>query len=664
ARVVPSHPLVAQTIDDCLHEAMDIDGLKDLLRSIERGERAVAVRDVVEPSLFAQAVLNANPYAFLDDAPLEERRTQAVQSRRWIDPETAQSFGALDPNAIQRVIAEVWPSPRNTDELYDTLSLLRVAHPAVLLSYVTGDSTCDSAVLRTWFDENLAMRRVLEIELVPGTGSAWIAADFIAAATALWPKLRDRVGQVQAQTAVAREEALLAVVHGWLEVCGPITSRALSTLLHIDAAELDRALHSLEAQGITLRGRFSPGCADLEWCDRRLLARIHRYTLNRLRAEIEPVSAAGFWRFLCTWQFAAPGCQVEGLRGIQQVLDLLAGFEASAIAWEDSLLASRVTDYSPAILEQLTANGRFNWLRLSSISGKTGNTLRLMPMTIVPRAETACWRRLIVAADSEANLSANSQRIQDYLVRHGASFFDDILSGTALLRSQCEDALAELVTNGVITSDNFNGLRVLLTPASKRRNIAQTRRKRGIALGFEDAGRWTLLNANLPTEQRSADEITERIIVTLFRRYGVLFKRVLERETKLPPWRELLRCLRRMEARGEVRGGRFVAGFSGEQFALPQAVEMLRRCRDPGVDAQLVIVSAADPLNLAGVITPGVRIPAVFGARLAIADGEAAAVQFGNEIRFLKNVTTEAEIRLRTALVGSRSRAWGQRRRS
>ncbi|MSR15017.1 MAG: DEAD/DEAH box helicase [Gammaproteobacteria bacterium] len=665
-REVPDHPLVAQTIHDCLHEAMDITGLQALLTAIEHNEVIVVARDVSEPSLFAQAVLNANPYAFLDDAPLEERRTQAVQSRRWIDPTTASAFGALDLSAIQRVITEVWPSPRNADELHDALSLLRVVRACELDFSQGGEPGLNVGVLATLFNANLALTRVLEVALKPDDPAAWIAAENYSQTRLIWPGLRIIRGTVPAgfETSSSREEEILALVRGWLEVCGPITAFKLAATLTLDLREIEHAFLTLETKGIVLRGRFTPECGELEWCDRRLLARIHRYTLNRLRAEIEPVSAAAFWRFLCEWQYVAPRCQVEGNRGAQKVLELLTGFEASAIAWEDELLPARITEYSPLLLDQLTSNGRFNWLRLSPRAGDgIGNgAVRLMPMTLVPRTESRLWRHFAAGPkDLEQALSANAQRVAAFLSMHGAAFFDDILEGTDLLKVQCEDALSELVANGAITSDSYVGLRVLLTSSAKRRVSAK--RKRGY-LGFEDASRWYQLGpARDPRfEQTAAVDAAENIARTLLRRYAIVFKRLLERESTLPPWRELLSALRRLETRGEVRGGRFVVGFSGEQFALPEAIESVRRHRESQPQRQLAIISATDPLNLIGIITPGVRIPAVHGTRIAIADGEAVAVRLGSEIRFLKSLSSEAEIRVRTAFLGSPSKVPSRRR--
>ncbi|MBI2799748.1 MAG: DEAD/DEAH box helicase [Gammaproteobacteria bacterium] len=662
-RQIPDHPLVQQAVADCLNEAMDIAGLERLLTAIAGGEKRLLARDLTEPSPFAQAVLNANPYAFLDDAPLEERRTQAVHSRRWLDSTTASDLGALNPAAIARVKSEVWPAPRSADELHEALSLLGVVNPQDLVSFGESGAAETLSQLRGYFAECALLSRVVELPLDNGLSTVWMAAENTPLMTVLWPSRAAtvRIPEINADAlhpVVSRADAIAIVVRGWLEVCGPITASVLSRKIDVSRAETEHALLTLESAGIVLRGHYLQGDdTESEWCDRRLLARIHRYTLNRLRAEIEPVAAACYLRFLFEWQYVAPTAQVEGLQATQQVLEQLAGFEAPAAAWEATILPLRVRDYSGDYLEQLTTSGRFAWLRLSPRqgTGRSAGPVKAMPLVILPRAMLPTWQRIGAGTDAqEALMSPNAVRVWRCLKTQRASFYDDIAFGTGLLKSQCESALGELVAEGWVTSDSFIGLRVLLTPSAKRRPLNGARRRRVSSASIEDTGRWDLIKVATPLAARGADHdaFIENLARTLLRRYGVIFRRVLERELCLGRWREILRCLRRLEARGEIRGGRFVDGFSGEQFALPEALELLRRLRAQPGSGVIVAISTADPLNLVGIVTPGVRIPATLGGRIAFQDGEPVGVQIGLDVRILKSLGAGSEMRIRTALSG------------
>ena len=672
-REIPDHPLVAQAIEDCLQEAMDVAGLEQLLARMEAGQLELLARDQVEPSPFALAVLNANPYAFLDDAPLEERRTQAVQSRRWLDPETASSLGALDALAIERVRAEIWPTPRSAEELHDALLVTGLAGAEEFAAAAAaGDS---SQGLQAWFDELAQAGRASAIAL-PSAGADrvfWAATERLAEAEAVWPALGVLAGRRLAhfatpQQAPTREDALRALVRSRLDVGGPMTSARLAELLPVPGGDIDAALARLEAEGGIMRGRYTPGVATLEWCERRLLARIHRYTLNRLRAEIEPVPAATFMRFLFEWQYLAPATQVEGVHSTRRVIEMLSGFEAPAASWESALLPARVDDYGPSHLDQLLSSGACTWARLTPREGgsaRAGGSLRATPLCVLPRLELPTWAA--TTSGAPATPTASAQRVLDYLREHGASFFDDIAAGVGLLKTQVESMLADLVASGLVTADNFSGLRALMLPAAKRRPLGGLRRRFGSSL--EEAGRWDRVRRVTPADQSPGDGPTaaqvETIARVLLRRYGVVFRQLLARESRAPTWRQLLSALRQLEARGEVRGGRFVAGFSGEQFASPEAVEALRRLRKTHGDPQWVAVHAVDPCNLVGIIVPGLRIPATAGNRVVFVDGEAVAVQIGSEIKFLRPLPVDAQIRARTALAGlrdTRSRRARQRR--
>ena len=651
-REIPTHPLVQQTIEDCLSEAMDIAGLEALLRAIERGEIKLVTRDLTAPSPFAQAVLNANPYAFLDDAPLEERRTRAVQSRRWIDPETAKDLGALDTAAITRVRTEAWPSPRNAEELHDALDLLGVVTPSDLAESSDEPLARVSARFDLDFAQLVANGRAVALEVAAGAPQLWAASENLAQALAIWPALKIKAGLAPGAfnaAEVTPESAINVIVRGWLEVSGPLTQQMLVAKLQLTQAQAEQALLHLESAGIILRGQFTAEQAALEWCDRRLLMRIHRYTLNRLRAEIEPVPGAAFIRFLCQWQYAVPTAQIEGLPALQKILDMLAGFEAAAPAWEDSILPLRLKDYDRTLLDQLTSGGRFSWLRLSPTTSerKGSYSMRVTPLAIIPRAEVATWRMFAPRDPSVAlNLSSVGAKIFAYLARSGASFVDDIVADCGLLNAQAEVGLGELVAQGVINADSFQGMRLLLHATAKSRGSRGTPRHRGQSLGIADSGRWQVLKP-APTGGGAA-EVTgswvECITRRLLARYGIVFKKLLERESALPPWRDVLACLRRLEARGEIRGGRFVAGFSGEQFALPEALELLRKTRSEPAIGTVVTVSPADPLNLVGILTPGPLIPSSSKGKIVYLDGVPVAIQSGVELNPLTPIALTADV--------------------
>ena len=664
-REIPTHPLVQQAIGDCLHDAMDVVGLEQLLARMEAGELALVCRDQVEPSPFAQAVLNANPYAFLDDAPLEERRMLAVQSRRWIDPDTASNLGTLDPAAIDRVRAEVWPQPANLEETHDAL----LVAGALDLPALAGERG-GKAPIEAWLHELAASGRASRIALPGAPAPLWVATERYAELAQIWP---DHVRQLgpgdiarRVGTALgSRDDALRELVRGRLAIAGPMAAAALAAEWALGVGEIDIALARLEQEGSVLRGHFSPGNAGGEWCERRLLARIHRYTLNRLRAEIEPVPAAAYMRFLLEWQYLTPSSQVEGPAATGKVIEMLAGVEAPAGVWESALLAARISDYSSDYLDQLLAGGRATWARLSpkaDTGARSTGPLKSTPLAILPRRALADW--LSFLAPSEAAPSGAGQRVLAYLKAQGASFFEDICADNGLLRTQTEDVLGELASLGLITCDSFAGMRALLLPANKRRPLHATRRSRA-PTALEDVGRWDLVRRRLSEPEGGEDQSPARleaIALTLIKRYGVVFRRMLERESLLPPWRDLLRAFRRLEARGELRGGRFVAGFSGEQFAAPTAVEALRAAREAQGARQFIGIHAADPANLAGIVLPGLRIPATLNNRLVLQDGEVVAVQLGDELKFLRTLSVEEQIRARTALTGLRPARAGRLR--
>jgi ATP-dependent Lhr-like helicase len=660
SREIPDHPLVQQTIGDCLHEAMDVEGLERALEAIERGEIRVLARDLTEPSPLALEILSARPYAFLDDAPLEERRTQAVMARRWLDAETAADLGKLDPEAIRRVREEVSPDVRSADELADALASL---------GFLADDELRPE--WRSFADELGAARRATRLAL--GPGAIHVAAERLPELAALFPEAL-RAPRIEAPAEYRKDwtlaEALVEIVRDRLQAAGPVTAAALAAPLGRGAAEIEAALAKLEAEGSVMRGRFTPDAADIEWCERRLLARIHRYTVNRLRAEIEPVEARDFLRFLFHWQRVAPGARVEGADALAAIVSQLEGFEAPAAAWETEILPARVNEYDPAWLDELSLAGRVVWTRLAAArpnGDRAPSPVRTTPIALLSRRNLAVWTALASAGEAVA-LTSRAREVADFVAAHGASFFEEIVDATGLLRTQAEEALGELTALGVVNCDSFGGLRALLVPGDRRRGWGgrgpspaqggQRRRRRTALFGIEDAGRWALVRrkpnpASRPEEGVVSDAATvEHVARTLLKRYGVVFWRLMEREAEwLPPWRSLLRCYRRLEARGEIRGGRFVAGAAGEQFALPEAIGSLRDARRAERAGALASVSGADPLNLVGILTPGARLPALTGNRVLYRDGVPIALLAGGEVRFLEQLPPDAEWSARNALV-------------
>jgi len=648
---IPDHPLVNQTVRDCLEEAMDIQGLEALLASIERGEKTLIARDLVEASPLAQEILNARPYAFLDDAPLEERRTRAVSQRRWLDPETASDLGALDLAAIERVRGEVWPQVDRADELHDAL---------VELGFITAS---EGHGWEQFLQELSNDRRAAVFHTKPGGPSFWVAAERLPQLNAIYTEAKTEPSifapAVLSEVSWSSETALVEIIRGRLEGLGPVTVSRLAESLGLKPIEIEHALVTLEVEGFVFRGRFTPGIEEIEWCARRLLARIHSYTLNRLRQEIEPVSSADFIRFLLAWQKLAPEHQVEGPDALASVIDQLEGFEAPAAAWEGEIFPARVVDYDPAWLDSLCLAGRVMWARLTT--PKTGperlrasGPVRTTPIALLNRRNLSLWGPLFPPPSiNEITLTSNASSVYEYLVKRGASFFTDLVDGVSLLGAQIEEALGELVALGLVTADSFTGLRALLTPSNKR-NSSAARRKRTV-YEMSNAGRWSLLarEARATTNGRvSYDrESVEKIARILLQRYGVVFKKVLEREDVVLPWRELLRTYHRLEARGEIRGGRFISGFSGEQFALPDAVGMLRAIRRTPGEGTLVSVSAADPLNLVGIITPGDRVSAFATNRILYRDGVPIATLESGGVRFLVEMDSASEWKAKNALV-------------
>ncbi len=685
-REIPNHPLVRQTIDDCIHEVMDLDRLTAVLRRIQAGEIELIARDLPEPSPLAHEILNAKPYAFLDDAPLEERRTQAVYTRRAFEPSSADDLGALDPAAIERVRDEAWPDVLYADELHDAL---------LTSGYLTELEGVSGHAGKSWgsyMRELVETGRADRFDLAPGQG-IWVAKERMPEVSAVAGRVPSGPGAREAgggggEAQITREEAIRELLRGRLGITGPTTAAQLAASLNISASDADVALAALEGDGVILRGHFTAESPALEWCDRRLLARIHRYTLNRLRAEIEPVSAADFMRFLFTWQRVDPEYRAGGLEGLATVVAQLDGFEVPAAAWETEVLAARCEEYDPMLLDTLSFTGRVAWGRTGGqTDGRTGGPIRSTPIALFLREHANDW--LTDRNGNNYQLSSYATRVREVLAQRGASFFHELVAMSGLLPTQVEQALGQLAGVGLVTSDSFAGLRALTTPSSKRKPLSGARRRHRTAPhGIESAGRWSLLGGAAlvrgpegdrplhghpvspsltgdasvkertaaPEGPRTNAERTELAARAYLRRYGIVFKRLLAREAGAPAWRDLLMIYRRLEARGEIRGGRFVSGMSGEQFALPEAVGQLRSIRRLEGGGRLIGLSAADPLNLTGIITPGDRIPGLTTNRVLYRDGVPVLAREAGQVRSLES-EAEPAAELVHALVRKQSPA-------
>jgi ATP-dependent helicase Lhr and Lhr-like helicase len=690
-REVPDHPLVNQTVRDCLEEAMDFDGLTRLLTRIHAGELRLVARDTPEPSAFAHEILNAKPYAFLDDAPLEERRTQAVQTRMGTS-QAGSDMALLDADAIARVRDEVRPDPRDADELHDALLTAGFLTPdevpvptadLILCGRATWASVASATLL-------IAAERLPELHAVHPTA-------------VLDPPIS--APPSRAARAWTRESAIVEFVRGRLSVVGPTTAMALAESLAVSDGDTETALLALESEGAVLRGRFSPPNTEpnrlrllgsrtpdpgspipdprspIEWCDRRLLARIHRYTLNRLRAEIAPVSAVDFMRFLFEWQHVAASSRVIGVDGLRAVISQLDGCEAPARAWERDVLAARVEQYDISMLDLLCLTGEVGWARLSSafasaprhspapmqdgievFEARPTQVVGATPIAVFLREHADAWLALSPAGQTfTACPSTSSQSVLVHLRTHGASFANEIAAACRLTDEELRAAIADLVAAGALSSDGFEGLRTIVG-ATPNRTAARLNRASA-------SGRWFMVrdpesaildSSDVPNGSRipgpgfRSSAAIETFAWALLRRYGVVFRRLLTREAIDVPWRELARVYRRLEARGEVRGGRFVTGMSGEQFALPDAVERLREIRRSAPDNRLIAISGADPLNLTGIITGETRVRASATNRVVYRNGLPVAAMEGDLLRTFAELDPDLAADAAAAAAGRR----------
>src|SRR4051812_33434027 len=627
---IPNHPLVQEVMKDVLTEAMDLEGVTRVIENILNGSIETMAVDPPIPWVSSHEILNANPSASLDDAPLEERRARGVEMRRSPPDSVLNEIGLLDPAAIAEVQHDAWPEVRDADELSETLQTF-IALPE---QASVADHPTVAQMWSQYFDQLRADRRATRAQVASGGSSTayWVAAEKTKSFARLFPAatFEAELPPVEAE-APPLEDVIYDALRGWVSHLGPTTASVMSRLSGIAAGEIEKALLRLESAGLVLRGNYSPELPkdETQWSERRLLARIHRLTVGKLRKQIEPVPAATLMRWLFRWQHVAPGSQLLGERGTLEALRQLQGVEIPANAWERQALARRIGNYDPKFLDQLSLTGAVGWGRLSphpaTVDESTAGTRRGIPTSVAPITffirEESDWMTSHRADDMAElrGLSHGARDVPAFLKQRGASFFAEVVRGTGKLKSEVETALWELVAAGLITADSFDNLRALIDP--KRRSgqgHGKTSRPR------HTSGRWALLFVDPPQEKAKQLEAAARMLLN---RYGVIFRDVLTRESVVPTWRELLIALRRLEDRGEIRGGRFVTGFSGEQFALPVAVESLRALRNMEPRGETVTVSAADPMNLVGIIVPGERVPAISGHTVSFKDGVAVLDQ-------------------------------------
>ncbi len=631
-REIPDHPLVSQTVHDCLHVLMDVARLQQVLNDISEGNIKVICRDLATPSSLAEEVLVARPYAFLDDAPAEERRTALVQTRQYYQSEETPGAAALHQDVIREVCKQAWPEVSNEDECHDALMILGVVQEQ---EAVRSGWEC-------WFDALARDNRACRARLNAQT--YWISAERLAIWLEIHPhcQLQPLIAPVASTATDAYEDAVKEVLRMRLQGVGPTNGSELASLLQLDPAVVTQGLIALEHEGYAMRGSFSDHGGEAQWCERGLLARIHRRTIKHLRKQTAPVSITGYMRFLFRWQGLdrtdSPASQTA--EALETVLDQLEGTEVAAGAWEDSVLPARLNGYMNYWLDILCSSGRISWCRLSPakvaqphMKGATKQS----PVTLSSRPGLRHWLRFSSEVSLIEPMRGHAKRLHEILTENGAQFFDDLVAEGGWLQSDVEQGLCELIGNGLVTSDNFAGLRALTGRSSDKRSARGRRvwqRSR-----MQGAGRWAVVDRHTGRNETAAEkrQSVEYIAKRLLKRYGILFRRLIDLEHSVPRWYELYYTLRRMEDRGEVRGGRFVDGFAGEQFALPEAVGLLRKMERQTAQG-LIVISAADPLNLTGIVLPGERVPAVARNRILFRDGAVFATYVSGQVHWTAEV--------------------------
>ena len=667
---IPDQPIVKQTMHDCLTEAMDVTRWIDVLRDVQTGKIELIPVETREPSPFSHQLINANPYAFLDDAPLEERRTRAVTTRRSLSIDDFRDLARLDPDAIAQVSEDAWPVVRDAEELHDALQTLVVlraeeAQPwsPWLAQLAQAGRACFVRVGQEPDDKNPSEATHREDDGIPAVTDVsrrqcmWIAAE-------RWPLIQAVYPQASAsphpvlppaldktwESAAARVE----IVRGRMQFGGPTTAAALAAKLALDESQVFAALEAVEGSGGVIRGRFTAAAqqptAAIEWCDRRLLARIHRMTLDGLRRKIQPVPPEVYLDFLVRRHGLLPGHQRRDSLGVREAVSQLQGFELPAGAWEDKVLAPRIADYDPQWLDALFLSGELAWgrLRPPKRDEKDGQGMaalnRTMPIALALRDDLP-WLLPAERQSLDAFASSAAREVLAVLDVRGALFYREIAGLTGLLPTQLEDALRELAALGLVSSDTFAAVRHI---TQGQRKTMRRFGSRNMHAAASPVGRWARFpGAVAPAERPAALEHWCR---QLLLRYGVVFRDLLTREPASPPWYELVRVLRRMELRGEVRGGRFIAQVAGEQFAQEAIVSQLRELRDQPPDDHWALLCAADPVNLCGILTSGSRIPATHRNYVILHSGRCVATKIAGRIEFLMDVAPATQLQMRRAL--------------
>jgi ATP-dependent Lhr-like helicase len=624
---VPDHVLVRQTVQDCLTEPLDAAGLVALLEDLESGRVTVHFVESIEPSPLSHGILTGRPFTFLDGAPLEERRTRAVPVPRGLGalgagglppglPVDAAELAPLDDVAVAEVLDQLRPRPRHADELHDLLLSLVMCRPVT--------------AWQGWFDE---LQRDGRASLAAG---AWVATERLEAALLVERSMADPL--------VDADDALAECVGGHLDLSGPVTVDQLvgdETLpagslrgAPVSAARARTGLARLEATGSAI------ALPDGRWCARHVLVRLHAASRGRRRRHVDPANVADFVRFLACWQHVASGTQLEGRAGLLAVIEQLQGIEVAAGEWERHVLPARVVGYDPRWLDELCLAGEVAWGRLTprvdrehatddstfASAGRRGSSTPspATPLALVTRQDLT-WMLAAVRSDREAvePAAGAAADILSALRTQGACFRSQLAPASGRLDAEVDEGLWDLVARGIVTADAFSAVRSLLGARGRRPGVRRGVSRRA-ALGRQRAvtgsgvgeGRWSILpgadmiidgSPNSPP----AEELAEAVAWQLLARWGVVAWELWAHESYRVPWREVVRALRRLEARGQALGGRFVAGISGEQYASPDAASLLADVRRDTGRGEDVEVAGADPLNLTGELLGGPRVPAL-----------------------------------------------------
>lgn len=636
-REIPDHPLVNQTLQDCLTTVMDIDGLEQVLRDIESNKIEIICRDLTTPSVLAQEILNARPFAFLDPAPAEERRTLAVKSRRYIASADVRDLSRTDPDAVKKIRHEAWPIMRNAEELHDAL----LVHACLTESE-------SSPTPHQWLAELMQSGRACRL-IINDSTVLWVAAERLTLLLLIYPNaiMEPSLKPLNYDQQYTEQTASVELLRSRLQALGPITVPELANDLQLSDSQISGALLALEQEGFVMQGHFDSD--DIQWCERSLVARINRYSLNSIRKQSTSVSPESYMKFLFDWHNTGEE-KARGADAIPAALHLLSGYPMTADALLHAM-QTRIEYFQAADLDALCSNGRYVWFQVAGKSNnKTASSLSKNPVLIIPREDIHFWRKAgFISEEQDCDLSSSAKAVYDYINQNGASFFVDIVQATGQLRTQVETALCELCANGLVHSDSLAGLRALSVPPSRRPSYSRFGKRAANLATIDDSGRWDTVKSSVvnvkthkPAQLRLDYDTIEYFLSLYLNRYGVVFKKLLERETTILPWRDILPVLQRLEARGDLHGGRFVDGFSGIQFALPEAANTLRKYHKSDQGSQDVIsISAADPLNMTGILLPNKRLSSHANNKLVFRAGQLLATKKGDELEFIEDVDEE-----------------------